>query len=193
MPGLQQLRQRGRGAQRGVEQHVALACARVGLDCRQGGDDPDRPLDEMKYGVGHPVVRGRVQRERLAARDLLALNVTLDRDPLRRERVRLGRALQRLRQLQPVQRPRLARIRVDPDVERLAQQRLQLRHVQHDRLTLGHSTIHTAHPTTREHVSGDGILEEKAGVLFHRCHAVTNRLSSSWPNHCHRNSRTSVE
>jgi hypothetical protein len=84
------------------------------------------------------------------AGDLLALNATLDRDPLRRERVRLGRALQRLRQLQPVQRPRLARIRVDPDVERLAQQRLQLRHVQHNRLTLGHSTIHAAHPTTQE-------------------------------------------
>src|SRR5450755_4072568 len=76
----------------------------------------------------------RVQREGLAARDLLARNATLDRDPLRRERVRLGRALQRLRQLQPVQRPRLARIRVDPDVERLTQQRLQLRHVQNDRL-----------------------------------------------------------
>jgi hypothetical protein len=35
VPGLQQLRQRGRGAQRRVEQHVALACARIGLDCRR--------------------------------------------------------------------------------------------------------------------------------------------------------------
>ena len=36
-----------------------------------------------------------------------------------------------------------------PMVERLAQQRLQLRHVQHDRLTVGHSTIHAAHTTTQ--------------------------------------------
>jgi hypothetical protein len=50
----------------------------------------------MKHGVRHPVIRGRVQRKRLAGGELLALNATLDRDPLRRERVRLGRALQRL-------------------------------------------------------------------------------------------------
>ena len=73
---------------------VALARARIGLDGRQAADDPYRPLDEMKHRVRHPVIRGRVQRERLAAGDLFALNPPLDRDPLRRERVRLGRALQ---------------------------------------------------------------------------------------------------
>ena len=82
-----------------------------------------------------------MQRQRLALRDLLGPDPTLDRDRLRRKRVGLGDTDQRFGE--PHERDRLlATPDVQPHVERLGQQRLQLRDVQHDRLPVGHSWAH---------------------------------------------------
>jgi hypothetical protein len=77
------------------------------LDRGESHDDRHRPGGQVKHRVRHPVERRRMQRQRLALRDLLGPDPTLDRDRLRRERVGLGDPDQRFGQPQPHERDRL--------------------------------------------------------------------------------------
>jgi hypothetical protein len=105
---------------------------------------------QMEDWIGHPVERRRMQRERLAVGDLLGL----DRDRLRGDRVRLRDPDQPFRHLQAVQGPRLAGVRVDPKVERLAQQRLQLRRLQYHRIAVRDSSVHDRQAYERAGMNG---------------------------------------
>ncbi len=64
--------------------------------------DPHRTRSQVKHRVGHPVERRRVQRQALGLSDLLGADAPFDRDRLRRERVGLDHADQRLRKPQGV-------------------------------------------------------------------------------------------